>query len=135
MRLISVIIGGQTSQGRFDDARNLINYGFANYEKRALTDLADIPDSINLEGGIVKSISIAPVTSGCKILNKNERSNISCDVHLPESVKAPIKRGEVVGSIVFKLNGQVIDEINIMALQDGEKATTGQYFNKLIQQW
>lgn len=135
MRLISVIIGGETSQSRFDDARNLINYGFANYEKRELTDHADIPDTIELVGGIEKRISIAPSEQKCVILNKSDRNNVSYTVNLPQSISAPVKRGDVVGSIVFELNGQKIDEINIVAIQDGNKATIWQYFNKLIQQW
>jgi len=135
MRLISVIIGGETSQGRFDDARDLINYGFANYEKRSLGSEVELPQSIALCDGMEKSILIKTIGDQYKVIRKSDAGKVSYKVNLPESINAPVKEGEIIGSVDFMLNGEKIGEIKIAVSQNGSKATVEQYFNKLAQQW
>ncbi len=135
MRLISVIIGGQTSQDRFDDARQLLNYGFATFAKQELLAGVDLPKNIALVGGMEKTVDIAPSEDANLILNKNDRSNITYTVNLPQSVKAPVNKGDVIGNLTYQLNGQQVAKISIIATCDGKEATAEKYFNKLIQLW
>lgn len=135
MRLISVIIGGQTSQGRFDDARRLLNYGFATFTKLRLAENVDIPQGIKLEGGMEKYAEIILKDDPCIVINKNDAGNVAYTVNLPPSIKAPLKDGDVVGDIVFSFNGQELARVNIVVSGNYKQATVGEYFNKLLQHW
>ena len=135
MRLISVIIGGQTSQQRFDDARRLINYGFDTYTLVDLLDNVEIPKSISVEGGMDKEIEIIPGSGAKAILKRDDEKKIKFRVEIPKSVKAPIHKGETVGELIFEQDGKVIAKINMISAQEGNKATLGEYFNKLIERW
>lgn len=135
MRLISVIIGGETSQKRFDDARDLINYGFANFKKIELVDPTQIPECLSLKNGMSKSITIAPEGNASILLEKTEENNVEAQLSLPDTLQAPISKGDVIGKIVFTINGQEIASVNIVATEDGVEATLGEYFKKLIECW
>ena len=136
MRLISVIIGGKTSQGRFDDARRLLNYGFANFKKQSLMENVDIPQCLKLDGGMEKYAEIVPADiDPCIVINKNDARGITHTVNLPQSLKAPLKAGDTVGDIIFSFNGREIARVNIVASCSYKQATVGEYFDKLLQQW
>ena len=135
MRLISVIIGGKTSQGRFDDARNLINYGFANYKKTELLQPGMLPDAIELKNGMTDSVRVKPDGLPSVILEKSRAGNIEARTDIPQSLNAPVKAGDRVGGIVFLLDGREIAKVNVVADQDGVQATMGEFFSKLIRHW
>ena len=135
MRLISVIIGGKTSQGRFDDARNLINYGFANYKKTELLQPGMLPDAIELKNGMTDSVRVKPDGLPSVILEKSREGNIEARTDIPQSLNAPVKAGDRVGGIVFLLDGREIAKVNVVADQDGVQATVGEFFSKLIRHW
>ncbi len=69
MRLISVIIGAGTGQGRFDDARALINYGFAGCTLVKKSRI--LQKSIELKGGYEPQVKIEGEPL-CAVLSKRE---------------------------------------------------------------
>ena len=117
MSLIAVIMGSKTRDERNEAAKTLLDWGFANYEFFA--DSPELPTAIKTLGG----------TSGeCKIdfdsfsaVIKKGNGNIKKEIFLPESLKAPVKQGDKIGSVKYTQNGEFIGELDICASENVEK--------------
>jgi D-alanyl-D-alanine carboxypeptidase (penicillin-binding protein 5/6) len=116
--LICVIMGAESGDKRNAMASKLLDYGFANYGvyKYEPEDL----ENMKVTGGVSESVKIEAETFSC-MLEKGKISKIQYKIELPESVPAPIKRGDKVGEIVFSCDGGEIGRTEILATEDISK--------------
>lgn len=130
--LIAVVMGSPTNKSRFQDAMALLNYGYsvsALYEDANKEQLPDVP----VKGGILDSLPLIYKESFRYLdIEGSDLSSIEKTISLPESVEAPIKRGDAVGEAVYKLNGQRIGSVSIIADVTIDKA---QYKDYLVRVW
>ncbi len=67
---------------------------------------------ISVIGGRDESINVAVEPF---LLNSTQSDGFTCEVLLPNFVFAPIKKGEVLGSAIYKQNGEVLARCEIVA--------------------
>ena len=113
--LICVIMGAESGDKRNAMASKLLDYGFANYgvykyEPEAL-------ENLKVTGGISESVKIEAEAFSC-VIEKGKISKIQYKIELPESVSAPIKKGDKVGEIVFSCDGSEVGRTEILASED-----------------
>ena len=118
MQLIAVIMGANTRDERNAAARELLDYGFANF---ALYENA---------GGAVVNLPVSKGTvSECNlyakpfstVVEKAKQSAVSFEYEIPEVIIAPKTSGEVVGKVIYKLDGENVGEADIYLQDDVEK--------------
>lgn len=110
LHLISVIMGSESSQTRNAAATKLLDLGFAKYEIFFKEDINI--DPIKVCGG--KKDYINTAFDGKEIIiPKGKSNNVEIVISKKEELNAPVKKGEVVGSIIYKLDGEIIDEAEI----------------------
>ncbi len=129
LQLISVIMGAPTRDARNEAAKSLLDWGFANYSyfiKEGCT-----AGNIAVLGGC-EDFCPVKYDSFETVLNKGEASKITYNIILPETVSAPIKEGDVVGIIEYKLGDKIIGENNIYAEKSIEKIGFFDLFSKLL---
>ncbi len=118
LSLIAVVMGAPTRDERNALAAKMLDFGFANYavftEKEA--PLAEIA----LTGGVKNTLKIKKEGYSA-LLEKGEIAGIKAVTELPESVAAPVKKGDTVGTVTYKCGETVIGKANIVADEDGEK--------------
>lgn len=121
MELVAVVMNGASSNDRFEDAKKLLNYGFANYGFTTIK--ADLGKKTNLKvkGGVSDSIKINSDGEFNILLPKTAKGEIKQNISMPESVVAPIKKGDVIGEVVITVDGEQIGVINIKAGEDVER--------------
>ena len=115
MQLVAVILGAQTKDDRNDAARELLNYGFANYT------IFEAPEAFlentYLRGG--KTDSTALFRTGFKVVvDKSHGTKVEEIYDIPEFLVAPIKDNDVVGKVTYKIGEEVIGESSIY-VKDG----------------
>ena len=132
MSLIAVVLGADSGKERFKDAATLLDHGFANYESRRLS-LNDTLEPIAIDGGMKDSVKILCEQSASLTVPKGEGEAIEQNISLPESVTAPVKRGDRVGELSFSLNGEQIAKFDITAAEDAEKKSFGSIISVLWQ--
>jgi D-alanyl-D-alanine carboxypeptidase (penicillin-binding protein 5/6) len=136
MRLISVIIGGETSQKRFDDCKKLFNYAFANYENKEILNAdAAIEAKLKVSGGLSGDIFVYPKTSYYIFSKKGEKPEVRLDYALPKSVKAPVKQGQTLGKIKIVKNNAVVAEVELVSREDVKRASIFHNFKKISRQF
>ena len=130
LRLISVVMGEPTSDERSSDTTNMLNYGFNTYEIYTAFTKDTSLGSKRVEFGKKDVVNLALVNDYVKLLKKNEeKPNYSFEVNV-DKLKAPLKKGDVVGKAKVIDNGNVIDEVDITVLEDIPKANLWDFFNK-----
>ena len=132
MKLIAVIMAAPDYKVRFSDATTLLNYGFGRCRVYADQN-EDKPASIAVEKGIADHVNLA-YTGPFQYLSTDgsDLSGVSKSVELPESVEAPVKRGDVAGRAVYSLNGKEIGSVDIVYTDSVEKAAYKDYFLKTL---
>ena len=129
MELIAVVLGGETSQQRFEDAKTLLNYGFSTY---ALADVTptEIP-SVPVKLGRDASVDAMP--ESCKLLvGKGQAGSLSQTITLQEDLAAPVEKGQTVGTLTVRCGDATLAELPLTASQPVERMTWGDLFLRLL---
>ena len=110
---IAVVMHAPTSADRFEDAKTLLNYAFANYTVYSLAANVALPP-VRVELGAAESVQ--PVCEGAQTLVVNKGGGeIQCEVSLPESVRAPVEQGALLGKVTVSDNAGVLAELPLVA--------------------
>ncbi len=131
MELIAVIMKAPTSAIRFEDAKSLLNFGFANYSLAEIypdTALTTIPVRLG-----VKCCVQPVIDSGNKLLvEKTKLSAMEKSVSLADSVDAPVAKGQQLGTLTVTSGDETIAEIPIVAGEDVAKMSALQLTLKMF---
>lgn len=121
MELVAVVLGSDNSSERFEDAKKMLNWGFANYEIcQPEIDMSLITDVTVLYGkeSVLKPIVEAPR----KILvKKGEGDKITQRVDLCVDVHAPVEKNQTLGKVYFEMSGEILDECRILSDKNYER--------------
>ncbi|WP_405353867.1 D-alanyl-D-alanine carboxypeptidase family protein, partial [Ruminococcus sp.] len=132
MSLVAVVLGCNSGKERFSDASALLDYGFANFSVTKLSLPEDMPKTIKVENGMVQNIGVDCDVSASIVLDKNSSSKIVSKIDLPESVEAPVAKGQRLGTVTYSLDGNTVKSFEITALQDAEKISFTSVFSVLL---
>lgn len=127
--LIAVIMGAETRDERNAQAKKLLDYGFASYgvyrdEARALSPLP-------VDGGVKDQVSLVAAPFSVA-LPKEKISSVKAEVELPERLLAPLSCGDVVGRVVYSLDGETIGESPITVSDGVEKISFFEILRRLL---
>ncbi|MCL2080544.1 MAG: D-alanyl-D-alanine carboxypeptidase [Oscillospiraceae bacterium] len=131
MELVAVIMAADSSDIRFAAARKLLDFGFANYQLvSAYPD--EVPKPVPVELGISPEV-VPEVAAGSRLLvEKRQVRDLEKIVTLAESLKAPVQKGQKLGEITVKYDGQVLASIPITAADDVPRLTFWQIFKRML---
>lgn len=122
LELVAVIMSGDTSNDRFNGAKKMLDYGFANYEYITKKPQLDQKE-LQIKNGVQKTVKIAVANDLNALLKKNEVANVTEQVNLNEIVAAPVAKGDKLGSVEFYLNDEAIASVDIIADESVSKRT------------
>lgn len=132
MELIAVIMAAPDGKSRFADAITLLNYGYSVSQMYKDENKEALPAQ-KVEGGVEDYVNLTYAgefhyldTAG------NNLNDIEKEISLPGVIKAPVAEGDAVGEVVYKLNGNRIGSVSILAAKSVEEAG---YLDYLQQIW
>jgi len=132
MELIAVVLGGSTSQQRFDDAKTLLNYGFATYALHTVEPQEPLPQ-LAVHLGMTDAVALTLPEEGRQLLvKKAQAATLTTEPVLPEAVEAPVSKGAQLGTLIVREGETVLREIPILAAEAVEKLTWGEMFVRLV---
>lgn len=135
MRLVSVVLGAASSDDRFKSAIKMFDYGFANYKNRVVLDKdVNLNDKFAVDCSKKQSICVRPARSSYVFSAISSTPEIERNV-IAYEVKAPVKKGDVVGKIEVYKDGILCDTVDLVAAEDAEKATYGDFLKKVARNW
>ena len=126
---------GETSDIRFDEAKKLLDYGFNNFEYVSLGESLDTIKNLPVNKGTLGNVDIVFETEAATLVPKGMAGNISANIVLPNSIDAPINKGDKIGEVVFTLNGDEIDSINLIAFKTIPKLSFANTSIHIFKNW
>ncbi len=127
---IAVVMGAKTSDARFNEAKKLLDYGFANFELVKL-DTASEPVDVAVKGGVLKTVPASIKGESRAVLEKGKASSVVREITTDEYVTAPVDKGQTVGEAVYTLDGEEIARLPVVAVDAVPKAGFFFYFGEL----
>ena len=132
LQLIAVVLGAPTSNDRFSDARTLLDYGFANYDVENFAKENQEFVRVPVKKGCVESIGAVAKEDVSLLVKKGEKGKCEQEIFVPESITAPILKGNSIGKIIFSKDGETVAEIELIAGEDVTKISFGRYLVNII---
>ena len=126
MELIAVVMGAKTSQARNAACKELLDYGFANFAVVA-PEPEELPQ-VAVRLGKQTQVPVRMAETAGMLIEKSQRSGITTEISLEDSVAAPVVRGQTLGSLSVKSGEQTLRQIPLVAAEDVERLSTGDIF-------
>lgn len=115
LHLIAVIMGSSTGAERFESAKTLLNWGFANYE----TVTPTLDEGLMTEVNVIKGIenTVKPYCDNIKpvILKSGMKGKLEAVVDLAAEVEAPVEENQTLGTVRFTVDGEAVCEYKLKA--------------------
>lgn len=131
LELIAVVLGGETSKSRFEEAKKLLDYGFSNYESVTIGKKGDIIATIPLEKGKAESVELVLERDSHMLFSKGDKVKLGKSIKVPEYIVAPVEDKSSIGKLIVKNEETVVDEINLIAMDNVKKGNFNIMFKKV----
>jgi len=134
IELIAAIMAAPDYKTRFHDAVTLLNYGYGNC--RLYRD-AEPPklDPVCISGGVEESVAVRYQDVFTYLGLRGENfDEIEKEITMEPDLQAPIAAGDVMGHLIYRMDGQEIGRVAIIAEQEVEEAGFFDYWKKIWRQ-
>ena len=131
MELIAVVLRGETSAKRFQDARTLLSYGFAHYALRSIEPETP-PEPVPVDRGAVDFVDAVPDGNCTLLLDKDKAALLRQEITLEERLTAPVEQGQQIGVLSAYAGDELLAEIPLLAAYDVPRITYGQMFLRVL---
>ena len=111
---VAVVLRCANSNERFQSAKQLLDYGFANYTL-AEPDLQTAIPEVPVVLGTVDTIVPEPADAAPLLIEKSMKNAITTHVEVAEQVKAPVEPGQRLGTMTMQANGEPLAAIPLVA--------------------
>lgn len=132
IELIAVIMAAEDSKARFRDATALLNYGFGKCQLYQ-DDKPQKLKNIEVDGGVQETVPCEYAgtfryldTTGASL------SGITKKLKVKKSIEAPVKKGTVVGKLVYEMDGKEIGKVDVIVSRSVKKAGFPDYLKKVL---
>lgn len=132
-RLISVVMGEETSEARSSDTVKMLNYGFNTYKINVIKKNDEVLGKVRVDGGKQDYAEIVLLKDATELLkNTEEVSDYQFKLKV-NNIKVPVKPGDIVGSaLIIDSDGNIIDEVDVTVKNAIKKASILDYLLKNI---
>lgn len=129
IRFISTVMGVPTSTLRSEDTTNLLNYGFNNYKINEVVSEDKDLGKVSIEKGKSDEANLKVVEGVRELKNINEENKeYEYIVNVDKSIKAPIYKGNVIGSLDIMDNGNKVYSVDLTVKEDVLKSSVFDLF-------
>ena len=133
MELIAVVMKSPTSAQRFESAKAMLTFGFANYTLVDVRPGEALPP-VDVALGVVDQVQPVLGQSSRILVDKSQINEVTTAVRLTEGVEAPVEAGQKLGELVVSVAGEERQTIPLVAAQAVERITLPGIFLRLLEQ-
>ncbi|MCI8552831.1 MAG: D-alanyl-D-alanine carboxypeptidase [Lawsonibacter sp.] len=131
MELIAVVMKSPTSNQRFEDAKALLDYGFANYASVPVypdAPLAPVDVLLGVQAQVQPRLE-----RDCRLLVlRGEEAQVTTRLSLAENVEAPVEQGQILGTLEVYVSGELRDSVPILSAQPVDRLSVPGIFSQML---
>lgn len=129
-KLIAVVLHDHS---RWVDSMQLLKYGFDTYELYSFAEEGEIISTLGVSRGLEPELDAVLAAPAALVTAAADYPDVSVEVILPETIKAPVYQGQKIGEVIFFIRDKAVKTVDIVAAQDiGEKTVAGMLLSQLM---
>lgn len=133
MRLLAITLGEKEGKVRNKETAELLDYGFNLYKVETIKKKGEEIGTISIDKSDIPKIKIIANQDVTVLKNKNDKKEEYKSNVILNTLKLPIKKGDMIGKLVVKDSfGNMIDEVNITVENDIKKDNYFNIFLKIL---
>jgi serine-type D-Ala-D-Ala carboxypeptidase (penicillin-binding protein 5/6) len=121
-RFISVVMGTASESARAAETQKLLAYGFRYFQTTQLYQAGQQVSNSRVWAGKSQEVTLGIPKNIILTLPKGREQSLQAQMHINEIIKAPIVAGQELGNLTVELDGQLLVNTPIVALQAVEEA-------------
>lgn len=136
-RLITVVLAcgwPNHKTWKWMDTKALMNYGLEDYHKETVGSDRMALEPVSVMDGQKEKVEILTDAALEDFLLK-EDDEFTMKVLVPDILKAPVQTGELVGSVVYYINGQIVDLFPVYTASEVKKIDLEWRLRQVIDLW
>lgn len=134
-RLISVVIGADSSKSRNKTVTELFDYAFNAYETKPILEAGQSAGKVNVKGSKVKEIELVAEHTLSAFSKKGDDMGLSVEYRYSDEVRAPIASGTVLGEAILYREGVELGRTNLTAKGDATRNSWWDALREGAQNW
>lgn len=135
LNLVAVVLGAPSTKERFGSAARLLDYGFANYSVVNGEQIVGEIPNLTVQSGTQDTVPVTLMGNTNYIVKKGNEDKVETEINMDSICTAPIQKDQVVGNVVFKVDGQKIGENNIVSMTEVNKINLWELFFKNMKKY
>jgi D-alanyl-D-alanine carboxypeptidase (penicillin-binding protein 5/6) len=129
-KLIAVVLHDAS---RWYDSMHLLKYGFDTFDLIDYAAADDVVATVAVDKGMTEQLDVLASLPAALVVSATDSSAVTVECNVPETIKAPIYRGQKIGEIVFFVHDQAVKTVDVVAAQDvNEKTIENLFFEQLL---
>lgn len=122
MRLISVVMGARSEEGRAQESQKLLSYGFRYFETARLYEQYQVLDNAKVWQGVRDNIKLGVTDEVFATIPRGQQSALRAEVQINDVIKAPVRAGDRLGVLKVRLGDELVTEQQLVALENLDEA-------------
>ena len=129
-RFVTVVMGVPTIKGREVETKKLLQWGFNNFETLKPLNAGTVVSEQTVYYGKENKVKLGTIEDGYITIPKGKMNDLKARYELTKKyLEAPLQKGDVVGQVIYQLDGKDVAKINLQVLEPVEEAS---FFGKII---
>ncbi|WP_204319048.1 D-alanyl-D-alanine carboxypeptidase family protein [Pelistega ratti] len=133
-RLVVIMMGTKTIREREQFSQQLLDWGYQNFEARTFAPAGQAVISPRVYEGELKNVNLGTANGVVVTVPRDQAQNVQMLTQLNRKMVAPIAKGEALGTVQFVLDGKIVKQDTLVALEDIPQAGFfGRLWDKVVQ--
>ena len=134
MRLVAVVLGAESGKERFAIAREMLEYGFANYRRYPVAVRGTkVRGQLPVTGGTAEGVALVLDGNLTLLIPRGDEQRVTLEPALPEALPAPVEKGRQVGHVRVLVDSRETARIPVAAAEDVAAKAAG--LKRIIDRW
>ena len=139
MQLISVVLasgwGDAGKEQKWIDTKRLLDYGFDNYKYVEIVKENEICGTLNITRTKTPQVALTLEKGLMMPLNPNESAALRVQYTIPDTVMAPVEKGQVMGQCTITIGKNTVASINLLAESSSPRHDLQTSLKKVLRDW
>lgn len=132
MRVIAVVAGADSSKSRFNAVSSMFNHAFGSFKVEKLLGAGELAaQRVKVAGGKERSVGVTVSEDIVRLAPRSDKAAAELRLELPDKVKAPVRKGDVVGKGYLVVDGTAVREFDLVAAEDVARASIWDLFRRI----
>jgi D-alanyl-D-alanine carboxypeptidase (penicillin-binding protein 5/6) len=132
-RVVSVLVGASSDAARTESSLKLLNWSFKNFDTIKMIDQGQAAVHAKIWEGVEDAVALGPEQTLWVTVPRGREGDVQSVAHYTEPLKAPVAKGQAVGSLEVSLGDKVLASVPLHVQQDiAQAGFFGRTYDKIL---